>query len=160
MFLELADKTQRGKERFDVFNLVKLFFVVRATNVMGERSASALRTLKTYLRTTMSQERLNHSLHDSPGSQLGNDWQIDHGRYWKSVCFSIKWQAKSLWKIWFQLKLSQTKVLNAKRNWQLIIFYQSKISSFAKLERVLKFFLLSWPQWIPGFAQILAFKLR
>ena len=33
--------------------------VVAATNAVSERSASALRRLKTYLRTTMSQERLN-----------------------------------------------------------------------------------------------------
>ena len=46
----------------EVFNLVRLILVVPATNAVSERSASALRRLKTYLRTTMSQERLNHCI--------------------------------------------------------------------------------------------------
>ena len=42
--------------------LLKLILVVPATNAVSERSASALRRVKTYLRSTMSQARLNHLL--------------------------------------------------------------------------------------------------
>ena len=37
-----------------------LILIVPATNATSERSFSALRRVKTYLRSTMSQERLNH----------------------------------------------------------------------------------------------------
>ena len=43
-------------------SLPSVTLVVPATNAVSERSASALRRLKTYLRTTMSQERLNHCM--------------------------------------------------------------------------------------------------
>ena len=46
----------------EVFNHVKILVVVPATNAVSERSASALRRLKVYLHTTMSQERLNHCM--------------------------------------------------------------------------------------------------
>ena len=41
------------------FTLVKIMLVVPA---LSERSCSALRRLKTYLRTTMCQDRLNHCM--------------------------------------------------------------------------------------------------
>ena len=44
-------------------NLVKLLLVVPATNAVSERSASALRRLKTYLRTTVTEEILNHCMY-------------------------------------------------------------------------------------------------
>ena len=44
----------------DVVVLVELILVSPATNVTSERSFSALRRLKTYLRNTMTQKRLNH----------------------------------------------------------------------------------------------------
>ena len=43
-----------------VRRLFKLILVMPATNATSERSFSALRRLKNYLRSTMSQERLNH----------------------------------------------------------------------------------------------------
>ena len=43
-----------------VVHLVKLILLMPATNAMSERSASAMRRIKTYLRTTMTQSRLNH----------------------------------------------------------------------------------------------------
>ena len=46
----------------EVFMLVKLILVVPAINALSERSCSALRRLKTYLRTTMCQERLSHCM--------------------------------------------------------------------------------------------------
>ena len=51
-----------GKAVFmsEVITLLKLILVAPATNATSERSFSALRRLKTYLRSTMSQERLNH----------------------------------------------------------------------------------------------------
>ena len=43
-----------------VRRLLQLILVIPATNATSERSFSALRRLKNYLRTTMAQERLNH----------------------------------------------------------------------------------------------------
>ena len=40
--------------------LVKLLLVMPATNAASERSFSAVRRIKEYLRSTMSQQRLNH----------------------------------------------------------------------------------------------------
>ena len=45
-----------------VRTLVRLLLVMPATNAVSERSASALRRVKTYLRTTMSDTRLNNLL--------------------------------------------------------------------------------------------------
>ena len=45
-----------------VMILVELILVLPCTNAVSERSFSALRRLKTYLRTTMLQARLNHLL--------------------------------------------------------------------------------------------------
>ena len=44
----------------EVDTLMKLILVMPATNATSERMLSALRRVKTYLRTTMSQNRLNH----------------------------------------------------------------------------------------------------
>ena len=46
----------------EVVKLTELVLVAAATNATSERSFSALRRVKTYLRTTMSQTRLNHLL--------------------------------------------------------------------------------------------------
>ena len=43
-----------------VYRLLQLILVMPATNASSERSFSALRRIKTYLRTTMKQERLNY----------------------------------------------------------------------------------------------------
>ena len=45
---------------FEVSKLVKLLLVMPATNAGSERAFSALRRVKTYLRSTMCQQRLNH----------------------------------------------------------------------------------------------------
>ena len=44
----------------DVCTVIKLILVMPATNAVSERSFSALRRVKTCLRATMTQERLNH----------------------------------------------------------------------------------------------------
>ena len=44
----------------EVCNILKILMVMPATNAVSERSASALRQVKTYLRTTMSQAHLNN----------------------------------------------------------------------------------------------------
>ena len=44
----------------EVMKLVQLILVLPSTNTMSERSFSALRRLKNYLRSSMSQQRLNH----------------------------------------------------------------------------------------------------
>lgn len=46
----------------EICTLLKLIMVIPATNAVSERSALALRRVKTYLRTTMTQSRLNHLL--------------------------------------------------------------------------------------------------
>ena len=43
-----------------VSKLVKLLLVMPATNAESKRSFSAVRRIKMYLRSTMSQQRLNH----------------------------------------------------------------------------------------------------
>ena len=47
---------------YQVTKLVKLLMTVPASNASSERSFSALRRMKTYLRATMKQERLNHMM--------------------------------------------------------------------------------------------------
>ena len=44
----------------EIVTLMKLILVMQATNATSERTFSALRRVKTYLRSTMPQERLNH----------------------------------------------------------------------------------------------------
>ena len=44
----------------EVCKLVKLLLAMPATNAESERSFSAVRQIKTYLRSTMSQQQLNH----------------------------------------------------------------------------------------------------
>ncbi len=44
----------------ETIKLVKLVLVMLATNATSERSFSCLRRIKTYLRTKMGQQRLNH----------------------------------------------------------------------------------------------------
>ena len=52
-----------GKEMFsEVLRLIKIFYTIPVTTSIAERAFSALRRLKTYLRTTMSQPRLNHAM--------------------------------------------------------------------------------------------------
>ena len=44
----------------EVATILKLLMVMPATNAGSERTASALRRVKTYLRSTCSKKRLNH----------------------------------------------------------------------------------------------------
>ena len=44
----------------EVVKAVKLLLVMPATNAISERSFSALKRVKTYLRSTMKDNRLNH----------------------------------------------------------------------------------------------------
>ena len=46
----------------EIFTLLKLIMVIPATNAVSERSASALRRVKTYLWSTMTQLRFNNLL--------------------------------------------------------------------------------------------------
>ena len=46
----------------EVVALVRLILVLPATNAVSERSFSALRRIKTYMRATMTQKRLNHCM--------------------------------------------------------------------------------------------------
>ena len=44
----------------EVCTVLKLILVMRASNATSERTFSALRRVKTYLRSTTRQDRLNH----------------------------------------------------------------------------------------------------
>ena len=44
----------------ELHTLLRLYLTIPMSNATSERSFSALRRLKTYLRSTMTQERLNH----------------------------------------------------------------------------------------------------
>ena len=46
----------------EVLHLIKIFYTIPVTTATAERTFSALRRLKTYLRATMSQQRLNHTM--------------------------------------------------------------------------------------------------
>ena len=46
----------------EIIILLKLYLLLPATNAVSERSASAIRRIKNWLRSTMSQERLNHCM--------------------------------------------------------------------------------------------------
>jgi len=58
-YLQTLDKPARNLY-CEVVTVVKLLLVMPASNATSERSFSALRRIKTYLRTTMTQERLNN----------------------------------------------------------------------------------------------------
>lgn len=57
-FFRQLSKPMRGMFS-EVVTLIKLLLVMPATNASSERTFSALRRIKTYLRTTMTQTRLN-----------------------------------------------------------------------------------------------------
>ena len=46
----------------DLHMLIKLYLTVPLSNATAERTLSALRRVKTYLRSTMTQKHLNHYL--------------------------------------------------------------------------------------------------
>ena len=58
----------------EVCTILKLILVMPATNASSERSFSALRRVKSYLRSTMRQDRLNHlmvlHIHDERTDEL------------------------------------------------------------------------------------------
>ena len=47
---------------YSIYALATLILVMPATNALSERSFSQLRRINTYLRSTMSQVRLNHCM--------------------------------------------------------------------------------------------------
>ena len=58
---KLYEKEHWCTNRFfsEIIVLLKLYLVSPATNAVSEQSASSMRRLKNWLRSTMSQERLN-----------------------------------------------------------------------------------------------------
>lgn len=61
IFTHLRNLSQAEKEMLsEIITLTKLVLVLPATNAISERSFSALWRVKTYLRSTMNQNRLNH----------------------------------------------------------------------------------------------------
>ena len=60
---DLLNDTDMGKALFpQVVGLLKLYFTLPVTTATAERSFSALRRLKNYLRTSMKQTRLNSAM--------------------------------------------------------------------------------------------------
>ena len=58
---DIMNEVSMSKEMFsEVHKLLKIFYTIPVTTSTAERSFSALRRLKTYLRSTMSQPRLNN----------------------------------------------------------------------------------------------------
>ena len=58
---DMMNGTSIGKVMFsEVHQLIRLYLTVPMTSATAERTFSTLRCLKTYLRSTMTQERLNH----------------------------------------------------------------------------------------------------
>jgi hypothetical protein len=59
--IKYKNLNQESKKLFpNLRNILKLLLVIPATSATAERSFSMLRRIKTYLRSTMTQERLNH----------------------------------------------------------------------------------------------------
>lgn len=44
----------------ELMKLLRIMLILPATNAVSERSFSSLRRVKTYMRASMSQQRLNH----------------------------------------------------------------------------------------------------
>ena len=60
---EVMNEVPMSKGMFsEVLRLIKIFYTIPVTTATAERTISALRRLKTYLRATMSQQRLNHTM--------------------------------------------------------------------------------------------------
>ena len=58
---DMMNETSIGKVMFsEVHQLIQLYLTVPMTSATAERMFSTLRRLKHYLRSTMTQERLNH----------------------------------------------------------------------------------------------------
>ena len=86
-----------------VSKLVKLLLVMPATNAQSERSFSAVRRVKMYLRATMSQQRLNHLmlLHVHKGQtdalnlvDVANDFICGHDN--RKNVFGTKFESSDL----------------------------------------------------------------
>ena len=57
------NETPSTKDLFSkVHHLLQIFLIILATTSTSERTFSAMRRLKNYLRSSMTQERLNHTL--------------------------------------------------------------------------------------------------
>lgn len=60
---DIMNELSFSKEMFsDVNRLLRIFYTMPVTTATAERTFSTLRRVKTYLRSTMSQERLNHTM--------------------------------------------------------------------------------------------------
>ena len=61
---EIMNGVSSGKSIFrEVFKLLKIALTIPVTTATAERTFSTLRRLKTFLRSTMSQPRLNHVIY-------------------------------------------------------------------------------------------------
>ena len=60
MFIEVIKRDNYGHLLSEVSIVLKLILVLPASNSLSERSFSALKRVKTYLRNRMDQVRFNH----------------------------------------------------------------------------------------------------
>ena len=72
--------------------ITKLILVMPATNASSERYFSALRRIKTYLRNTISQERLNHLMllyvHKEQTDLLNLCDVVESSNIYVCICFN------------------------------------------------------------------------
>ena len=60
---DIMNELSMSKEMFsEVIRLLKIFYTIPVTTSTAERTFSALRRLKTFLRSTMSHARLNNTM--------------------------------------------------------------------------------------------------
>ena len=60
---DVLNEVSLSKDMFsEVVCLLKIFYTIPVTTSTAERTFSALRRLKTFLRSTMTQPRLNHAM--------------------------------------------------------------------------------------------------
>ena len=75
--------------------LVRLLLTIPCSNAEAERSFSSLRRLKTYLRNSMNQERLNHFGSSSYSQRLiGQDW---HRCDYMRICCENGDSSRNVW---------------------------------------------------------------
>ena len=74
-FLQSLTQTH-GKLLPQIVKLAKIYLVLLATNSVSERSFSALKRVKTYLRSTMKQKRLDHLMMKHVHKSLTEDLSL------------------------------------------------------------------------------------
>ena len=77
---------------YEIVTLMKLILVMPATNAASERTFSVLRRVKTYLRSTMTQERLNQVM-------ILHTRREGYFCSWQRLCVSTGWKEIHFWSL-------------------------------------------------------------